>query len=156
MYSATATNRFSLILNKSINAFIAIEIIMLFQFETNNMKLLLVDDFNKVRNALKKLLSPIKGLEIAGEAKNAAEAIYKTKKLKPDLIILDISMPNGNGFEVLKEIKKIRSATKVILLTNFATEQFRKKGFELGADYFFDKSTEFEKVVDTVTLLKTS
>ena len=117
------------------------------------MKLLIIDDFNEVRNSLKKLLSPIKGIEIAGEANNAVEAIVQTKKLKPDIVILDISMPDGNGFEVLKEIKKIRSSTKVILLTNFATELFRKKGFESGADYFFDKSTEFEKVFETVTLL---
>ncbi len=117
------------------------------------MKLLIIDDFNEVRNSLKKLLFPIPGLEITGEAKDAAEAIDKIKKLEPNLVILDISLPDGNGLDVLKEIKKIRPGIKVILLTNFATEQFRQKGFELGADYFFDKSTEFEKVFDVVTLL---
>lgn len=117
------------------------------------MKLLIIDDFKEVRTALKKLLSPIKGLVIIGEAKNSAEAIDKTKKLKPDIVLLDIGMPDGNGFEILTKIKKLRPDTKVILLTNFAAEQFRKKGLELGAGYFFDKSAEFDKVFNTITLL---
>jgi DNA-binding NarL/FixJ family response regulator len=62
--------------------------------------------------------------------------------------VLDISMPGGSGVHVLETIKREQPALKVIMLTNFGHEQYRQKCLQLGADHFFDKTTEFEKVLE--------
>ena len=92
------------------------------------------------------LLQQIHGIEIVGEAIKVDEAMQSIEDLKPDIVILDIKMP-GNGINVLKMIKKKIFAPKVIIFTNYPYPEFRKKCFELGADYFFDKSFELEKLI---------
>jgi DNA-binding NarL/FixJ family response regulator len=65
-------------------------------------------------------------------------------------VVLDISMPGGSGMYVLETVKKDRPVPVVIMLTNFAHDQYRQKCLQLGADYFFDKSTEFERVIEVL------
>jgi len=117
------------------------------------MRVFLVDDSAIVRERLVSMLSEIKGVEIAGEAENAHDALEDIKKLKPDVVILDIRMPGGNGIDVLEKIKKSRPTTKVIIFTNYPYPQYRKKCMDGGADYFFDKSIEFEKVIEVLKSL---
>jgi DNA-binding NarL/FixJ family response regulator len=62
-------------------------------------------------------------------------------------------MPQGNGIKVLEEIKKNLQSPKVIIFTNYIYPQYRKKYMNAGADFFFNKSTEFEKLIDTVKYL---
>jgi len=109
-----------------------------------------VDDSPVVRERLATLLSDLPSVEIVGQAEIAFEAISATRRLKPDVMLLDISMPGGSGIHVLEMVKKERPAPLVIMLTNFAHEQYRQKCLQLGADYFFDKSTEFEKVLSVL------
>src|SRR2546423_15276142 len=78
------------------------------------------------------------------------EAIAAIEELKPDFVVLDISLPGGNGMQVLERIKTSNPALRVIMLTNFAFEQYRRRCAELGADYFFDKSNEFDKVLEVL------
>ncbi len=90
------------------------------------------------------------GVEIAGQALNAQDAIQSIVKLKPDVVILDIRLNNSNsGMDVLKQIKKEIPSSITIMLTNYPYPQYREKCHALGADYFFDKVTEIEKVYDT-------
>jgi len=110
-------------------------------------KVFIVDDSPVVRERLATLLSDLPSVEIVGQAEIAFEAISATRRLKPDVMLLDISMPGGSGIHVLEMVKQERPAPLVIMLTNFAHEQYRQKCLQLGADYFFDKSTEFEKVL---------
>ena len=110
------------------------------------MKVFIADDSAPMREQIAATLSELKGIEIVGQAQNAPEAIASIQKLQPDVVILDIRMPGGNGIEVLKEIKKYSKAPIVIMLTNYPYPQYRKKCMEEGADFFFDKSTEFEKL----------
>jgi len=117
------------------------------------MKVFLVDDSAIVRERLVTMLSEVQGVEIAGEAENLHDAIKGFEKLKPDVVILDIRMPGGNGIDVLENIKEKRPATKVIMLTNYPYPQYRKKCMDSGADFFFDKSTEFRKVVEVLNHL---
>ena len=67
-------------------------------------------------------------------------------RLQPDAVILDIRMPGGSGIDVLKKIKKNYPSTLVIMFTNYPTAQYRKRCLDLGTDFFFDKSTEFDKI----------
>jgi len=116
----------------------------------NSLKILIADDSEQVRKSLSRLLSILRGVEIIGEAVDGQQAIDKTRKLKPDILILDMKMPNGSGLDVLHEIAPDKENLRVIMLTNYANEQFRNESLKAGADYFFDKSTEFEKVFDVI------
>ena len=117
------------------------------------MRVFIVDDSAIVRIRLKAMLSELPGIETVGEAANAHDAIKDIRKLKPDVAIVDIRMPGGNGIDTLKNIKKMKQAPVVIMLTNYPYPQYRKKCMDLGADYFFDKSSEFEKVTEVLTKL---
>ena len=113
------------------------------------MKVFLVDDSAIVLEKLAAMISGIDGVEIAGQALNARDAIQSIVKLKPDVVILDIRMNGGSGMDVLKRIKKEIPPPIVIMLTNYPYPQYREKCQALGADYFFDKVTEIEKIYDT-------
>ncbi len=117
------------------------------------MKVFIVDDSALVRERIMAMISEHPGIEIIGQAENAQEGINSIRKLKPDAVILDIRMPGGNGIEVLKNIKKNNSAPAVIILTNYHYPQYRKKCIEAGADFFFDKSTEFHKIIEVLKKL---
>jgi two-component system LytT family response regulator len=92
---------------------------------------LIIDDERLARNELKKLLEEIPSIEVIGEATNANEGIEKIESLAPDLVFLDIQMPNKTGFEMLEAIDK---APKVIFTT--AYDEFALKAFEFNAlDY---------------------
>jgi len=92
------------------------------------------------------MLSGIPAVEIVGEAANSIEAVNLVNKLKPDAVTLDIRIPGESGIEVLKKIKNNQPSTIVMMLTNFPHEQYKNKCYQLGGDYFFSKSDEFEKV----------
>ena len=107
----------------------------------------IADDSTVVRQRLLQNLLSIAGLQMAWQAQNAAEAIAAFRELKPQVLILDIQMPDGSGIDVLKHIKKESPETVVIMLTNYPLPAFRKCCKDTGAEYFFDKSTEFENVI---------
>lgn len=111
------------------------------------MKVFIADDSEVVCERLTTILSDVPGVEIIGQAGCTAEAIDSIHQLHPDAVILDIRMPGGSGIEVLKGIKKDNSSLLVIMLTNYPYPQYRKTCMTLGADFFFDKSTQFEEVV---------
>ncbi len=117
------------------------------------MRLFIADDSEILRTRLIDMLSEIEGLEIIGQAQNSFDAIQLIQKLNPHVVILDIRMPQVNGIKVLKAIKKNNHHLKVIIFTNYPYPQYRKRCLDLGADFFFDKSTEFEKLIDTVKYL---
>src|SRR5262245_61885063 len=106
----------------------------------------IVDDAAMVRERLIGLFSELPGVTVVGQAATAYDAIAAIPPLKPDVVVLDISLPGGNGLQVLQAIKRVAPSPLVIMLTNFAHEQYRRRCLQLGADHFFDKSREFEKV----------
>lgn len=110
------------------------------------MRVLIADNSALVRERLTYLLADLKGVEIAGQAKDALEVRRLAKRLKPDVAILDVGMPKGAATDLLCDVKKENPSAKVIVLTNNAYPEIRNKCFDEGADYFFDKSTEFQKV----------
>jgi len=110
----------------------------------------IVDDSPVVRERLSSMISELSNVNIVGQADIAFEAIESIRKLNPEVVVLDISMPGGNGLYVLEMIRKHSVKALVLMLTNFGHEQYRQKCLQLGADYFFDKSTEFEQVIEVL------
>jgi DNA-binding NarL/FixJ family response regulator len=117
------------------------------------LKVFIADDSTLVRERLDALISEIEGVEVVGQAGDAREALDAIQHLRPDAVILDIRMPGNNGIQVLEAIKKKNVAPVVIVLTAFPYPQYRKKCLEVGAEYFFDKATEFECVAQVVEQL---
>ena len=117
------------------------------------MKVLIVDDSEILRDRLTSMLSEIIELENISQAKDVPDAISSFQKLNPDVVILDIRMPGGSGIEVLEEMKKSSRPPLVIVFTNYPYPQYRRKCMEAGADFFFDKSTEFDKVTEVLKQL---
>lgn len=104
------------------------------------MKLLIVDDSdllqNRLCNAIKEVDRTI-GIERAYSFKEGLE-LYIT--FEPDIVILDIALPDGSGISLLQIFKKENISVKVLIFTNCSTSEFKKRCLVLGADYFFDKS----------------
>ena len=117
------------------------------------MKILLADDSSMIRDRLKVLASEIPKARVIGEATDAQEAIEKTITLKPSLVILDFQIPGASGLSTLQTIKALPSAPIVVILTAFSTLEYRARCQEAGADYFFDKALEIDKVQDTLLKL---
>jgi DNA-binding NarL/FixJ family response regulator len=110
------------------------------------IRVFIADDSATVRDRLGTLLRDMPRVELIGQAADAAEAIQAIQRLKPDVVILDIRMPAGSGIGVLRSLQQYPDKPKFIMLTNYPFLQYRKTCLEAGASYFFDKSSEFEKI----------
>jgi DNA-binding NarL/FixJ family response regulator len=118
-----------------------------------NLKILLVDNSETVKKRIREMLKEINNVSIIGEASNCKEALIITEIMNPDLVMLDLDLPEVNGVEVLKKIKKDFQHIQVMILTNYSQPNHRTRCHEAGADYFFDKTTEFEKVPELLLSL---
>ena len=112
----------------------------------SKIKVFIVDDSLIVREHLVTMLDELAGIEIVGQAENVAEAINGIRILQPDVVILDIRMPDGNGIDVLQTIKQDEVGPMTIILTNYPYPAYRQKCLQAGADFFLDKSTEFDQI----------
>ena len=83
---------------------------------------------------------------MSDEAYNGNEAIEKIISIMPDIILLDINIPGTSGFDILKWIHDSYKHIKVVMLSNHSQQEYRDLAFNLGADYFLDKASEFEKI----------
>jgi DNA-binding NarL/FixJ family response regulator len=116
------------------------------------LRVFIADDSALVRERLQARLAEIAGVELVGQSGNAGEAITAIQQLRPDVVILDIRLPGGNGIRALQAVKQGEAPPVVIILTAFAYPQHRARYLAAGADYFFDKAAEFDQVF---TVLKT-
>jgi len=116
----------------------------------NRFRVLIADDSAAIRQSLSALISRLTDVEIVGLAWTGSEALELIRTLKPDAVTLDVRMPGINGINVLKAIKREGLKVMVIVLTGLDEEEYRRKCFESGANYFFHKSTEFEKVMNVL------
>lgn len=112
------------------------------------LNVMIVDDSEILRERLRSILSEIRRVEVIGEAQDAVKAKEMLKRITPDVLILDIRMPKGSGMDILAMVKEEKPKVKVIVLTNYPYPQYRKRCMDLGAEYFLDKSTEFDKLPD--------
>lgn len=119
----------------------------------NKLKLLIVDDSTVVGDRMRNLLESTPGIHLLGQAFSGWEAMETVIRHRPEILLLDIHMPGENGIAVLKKIKSFDPSITVIMFSNFSDPFYRSIAIEYGAEYFFDKSTEFEKVSELLSTL---
>jgi DNA-binding NarL/FixJ family response regulator len=104
------------------------------------LRILIADDHELVRDGIRGLLQAHRCWRVVGEAVDGVEAVEKTKKLKPDLAILDITMPDLDGLEVTRQIRTAAPNTKVLVLTMHESDQMVRRALEAGARGYVLKS----------------
>jgi DNA-binding NarL/FixJ family response regulator len=119
------------------------------------MKMLLVEDSTLLREVLFETVNNLKNLSVEGMAATQTKAISLLNEMQFDILLLDIELSEGNGFEVIKYTKQPHYPFKppiLMMLTNHANPNYRSMAKELGVDYFFDKSMDFELAIQTIEL----
>ena len=104
------------------------------------LRILVADDNELMRNALCTVLEEQAGWEICGEAADGREAIHKSVELKPDVLLLDVSMPDMNGFEVAKRIHKLSCAPDILIVTEHDASAFERVEPQKGVRGYVVKS----------------
>lgn len=109
----------------------------------HKIKVFLVDDSERIRGRMAGLIGSIEGVSLVGEAETPAAATLGILQSNPDVVLLDLQLSGGTGFDVLKAIHPVRPDIIFIVLTNHAGPQYRKRCMASGASHFLDKSREF-------------
>ena len=110
------------------------------------MKVFVADDSPPMVERLTDLLRGLSGVELAGNAGEVSVVLQCIRQLQPDALILDLEMPGGSGLDVLRAIRKELPDLQVLVCTNHPYPQHRKECLAAGANYFLDKSMEFDKI----------
>jgi two-component system, chemotaxis family, chemotaxis protein CheY len=117
-------------------------------------RVLIVDDWELIRKLLDRSLTEAQGVEVCGHASNGLEAVEKYRELKPDVVILDISMPGMSGVEVLETIRKHDRSTMIVMFTADPSAELRDRCLAAGADHFLSKDnvSKIVEICETVSL----
>ena len=117
------------------------------------LRVLIIEDSPIVRERLIALIDQLHlPIRVAAVA-DGLQAVLRFEKLCPDAVALDIELPGLNGFDLLAQFKLQRPGCVVIMLTTYAYPEFRENAMRLGADHFFDKAMEFERVTEVLSAL---
>src|SRR5881396_3915431 len=120
------------------------------QPESKSMRLLIVDDHKVVRLGLHTLLSRHDGIEVVGEAGTSAAAVEETARLRPDVVLMDVRLPDGNGFEACRQIRRAQPETRVLFLTSFADEKIVLESIDAGGDGFLLKEIDEDNLIRAI------
>ncbi len=112
-------------------------------------RILIVDDAAFMRMMIKDILTK-NGYEVVGEAENGARAIEKYKELVPDLVIMDITMPEVNGIQAVMEIRKINPNSQIIMCSAMGQQAMVIESIQAGARDFIVKPFQAERVIEAV------
>jgi len=118
---------------------------------TGMCRILLADDHDVVRRGLKTLLESKPGFEVCGEARTGREAVAKTQELKPDVVVMDISMPELNGLDATLQIRKAMPQAKVVIITQHDSEELVRQVANIGARGYVLKTDSEKDLVNAVT-----
>ena len=114
-------------------------------------RIMICDDHEVVREGLRGLISRQESMTVVGEAGTVAEAIEAAARSKPDVVIMDVRLPDGSGVEACRAIRDARSETKVIMLTSYADDEALFASIIAGASGYLLKQTRGQAVVDAIT-----
>jgi len=120
------------------------------QPESKSIRLLIVDDHKVVRLGLHILMSRHNGIEVVGEAGTSAAAVEQTAGLKPHVVLMDVRLPDGNGFEACRQIRRVQPDTRVLFLTSFADEEIVLESIDAGGDGYLLKEIDEENLVQAI------
>lgn len=118
--------------------------------------LLIVDNDVQVRTLIRGIAAQEPSLHVVGETEDGAEAMRLAQALQPDIILLDLAMPWGNGLEALQRLKTARPETKIIIATVHAEDAYRQAAEASGADAFLLKKTLVTLLLPTIQRLRGS
>lgn len=110
------------------------------------MRVFIADDSRIVVKRLADLLDEVPGAQLVGQAGDVLEAVVGIQKLKPDAVLLDLQMPGGSGLDVLRAVRAAYPHLYVLVCTNYPYQKYREECLTAGANFFLDKSAEFEKI----------
>jgi DNA-binding NarL/FixJ family response regulator len=116
-------------------------------------RIFVAENSDFLREALLRCLSGISGAEVAGHASGGNAAITAIREVKPDIVLLDLMMPQGDGFAVLEAIKPTDHRPFFVVLTMHSQPAFREHCRAMGAHVFLDKATEIERLLDALHAL---
>jgi len=116
-----------------------------------NIKILIADDHEIVRNGVRDLVLSQKGWQVCGEAPTGREALKLAEEKKPDLAILDLSMPGLNGMETARQMRKLVPGAKILIFTMHETEELVREVFRSGANGYVLKSDAGAHLVNAIT-----
>ena len=115
--------------------------------EPKRIRIVIADDHRVVRSGLTALLGQYPWIAVAGEAGTVAEAVRETVRLRPDLVLMDVRLPDGKGYEACREIRRQAPETRVLFLTSFADEEIVLESLDAGADGYLLKEIDEEALV---------
>jgi DNA-binding NarL/FixJ family response regulator len=121
--------------------------------DNTRTRLYYVEDNAEVRRRIDRELSRIEGVEVLGYSEKAVEALREIRRRRPDVVVLDLQLLEGNGADVLKGLRDDDAKPVIFVLTNHSDPVIRERSRKAGATHFFDKSTEFELFIDTLKRL---
>jgi DNA-binding NarL/FixJ family response regulator len=111
-----------------------------------DMKIFVVEDSAAVRERLVEMIREIAGVEVVGEADGFDAAVSGILDTRPDVAIVDIHLAQGTGIEVFATVRRELPALRGVMLTHYTSPQHRKASADAGAEYFLDKSADFERI----------
>lgn len=121
-----------------------------------SIKLLIVDDSELIRASLINLFEHIEGVDSIDQAATLTHALVRVSLQSPDIVILDLHLPDGLGLDIIQSMKQLVPSLRVAVLTIHADHNYRRKCLERGSDWFFDKATEFDGLLEVVRQLASS
>lgn len=113
-------------------------------------KILIADDNQSFRKRLKSILTDYPDFRIAGEAEDGFQVLKESRRLKPDLILMDVSMPGLNGLDTLKKLRKNMPHIKIIMLSVYDMDAYRKAAQENGADRYLIKKDMIDHLMPAI------
>ena len=114
------------------------------------MRVLIVDDHEVVRHGLRSLLDRRESLQIVGEAGSVAEAVREAAATSPDVVIMDVRLPDGSGVEACREIRSLNPAIRVIMLTSYSDDKALFDSIMAGADGYLLKQVDGKSLVSAI------
>lgn len=118
---------------------------------THAIQILVVDDSPVIIERLTLMLGEVPGVHVAGWASDGSSAAWALQQQAPDAVVLDLKLGEDNGLDILNRFRAAMPITKFIMFTNYAQPPMRRACMKAGADYFFDKSSEFRQLIDVLT-----
>jgi DNA-binding NarL/FixJ family response regulator len=115
-----------------------------------DIRVVVCDDVSEMRKLLRYALETDPGMQVVGEADNGREGARVIAELQPDVVLLDLSMPDMDGLETLPEIASSAPGTGIIVFSGFSAERMREPALKSGADLYIEKGLPFDELISAV------